>query len=218
MTNLSDVFIGGAGALVTVLDDQTFNSSGTWTKPAGVTFAPADVALIELWGGGASGQASGSYPTPGGPAGAYLRFCVLASSLSAAEPVVVGAGGVSSSVTSVAGGDSSFAGKVAPGGPRAFTDTMPPSWAVYLPKMHGAGNGGAIISSSQVLAGQGSVYGGRGGDATTGSPGGNGSAPGGGGGASGVTSSGQGGNGANGRVRVRLLRGLDIHEIREFTE
>lgn len=226
MTSISDVYKPGAGALVVLLNDQIFNTSGTWVKPAG-PFADDDMALIEMWGGGGSGAGSGTDAASGGFAGAYVRFAVPISQLSATMAVVVGAGGASVTATSGVvngnpGGDTSFAGEVARGGPGGRGDLATIARDIYLSKpslTYSSGNGGGYGGASGFSTpAQTSVYGGNGGDAFTASSGvgtgGNGQAPGGGGGMAknnGSTS----GAGATGRVRVRILRGLNQFEISE---
>lgn len=223
--NLSDLYAAGAASNVTILDTQTFDTSGTWTKPTSIAFAPDDMALIELWGGGGAGSSgttsAGNYTALGGGGGSYLRIAVLLSTLAATEAVVVGAGGVAAS-TPGGGGDSSFAGFVAPGGRggrRIQTSDPDFTMAGYLIQppvsLYTPGAGGFYISS---VSGNGparrSIYGGSGGEASSGSN--PGIAPGGGGGASSSTGTGsRGGDGAPGRVRVQIIRGLNNFEISE---
>jgi hypothetical protein len=87
---------------------QTFNSSGTWTKPIAGT-----MARIQVWGGGGGagrvpvvGQSYG-----GGGGGGYSELVVPLSTLAASETVTVGAGGAGrtgSTGPGTAGGNSSF--------------------------------------------------------------------------------------------------------------
>lgn len=67
-----------------------FLSSGTWTKPAGVTWV-----FIEAigGGGGGAGAAFGGQATGGGGGGGYASRLMLASSLGSTETVTIGAGG-----------------------------------------------------------------------------------------------------------------------------
>ena len=67
-----------------------FLSSGTWTKPAGVTWV-----FIEAigGGGGGAGAAFSGQATGGGGGGGYASRLMLASSLGATETVTIGAGG-----------------------------------------------------------------------------------------------------------------------------
>ena len=82
---------------------QTFTSSGTWTKPAGVT-----KVIVEVQGGGGSGSdgnAASTRYTHGG-AGGYAKKLIDVSSISSAT-ITVGAGGAGvTSYPSNAGGDS----------------------------------------------------------------------------------------------------------------
>lgn len=86
-----------SGASCSPINTQTFNSSGTWTKPGS-----GSKVLIECWGGGGGGSTSSSCGTGGG--GGYIRRLVDISTLGATETVTVGTGGGKGS----AGGDSSF--------------------------------------------------------------------------------------------------------------
>ena len=74
---------------------QTFTSSGTWTKPSGIT-----KVIVEVQGGGSSGRADGTYPR--GAGGAYAKKLIDVSSISTAT-VTVGAGGAAQSANGGAG-------------------------------------------------------------------------------------------------------------------
>jgi len=75
----------GFGGLKSV---QTFTSSGTWTKPAGVT-----KVIVEVQGGGSSGSTSlNGEDVAGGSGGGYARKLIDVSSISSAT-ITVGAGG-----------------------------------------------------------------------------------------------------------------------------
>ena len=90
---------------------QRFTSSGTWTKPADVTWVYA-----EIIGGGAGGI--GGTSMGGGP-GWVTRQLILASTLGATELVTIGAGGTGLNHREVDlqdGGASSFGSFVARGG------------------------------------------------------------------------------------------------------
>lgn len=222
--NISERFIANAGATVEVLDDQTFNSSGTWTKPTGIQFAPTDMALVEMWGGGqGGGRISGSnIYAVGGFGGDYVRFVVPVSDLANTQSVVVGAGGAGSSSTAGApgssGGDSRFAGRTALGGfLGGFTDVSSArlhalSAVCYTSRVYSAGAGGSVVAGNALYPPVPSAVGGSGGAASTSTNGAGGQAPGGGGGASAGST---GGAGAKGQVRVRIMRGLNQFEIAE---
>lgn len=72
------------------VDRQSFDASGTWTKPASGT-----VALIECWGGGGGGGGAtdSAGEAGGGGGGAYAHRLAPISALGATETVTIGAGG-----------------------------------------------------------------------------------------------------------------------------
>lgn len=90
-----------------VIDIQTFTSSGTWNKPSS-----GSTALVECWGGGGSGgRGSTSSGAAGGGGGGYnFQFFDL-STLGASETVTIGAGGAaqtSAGTAGNAGGNTTF--------------------------------------------------------------------------------------------------------------
>ena len=99
---------GGGG----VLDEQQFDASGTWTKPAGL--AGTERVLIECWGGGgggASGMIGQNHGGAGGGGGAYTRLVTTASALGSTETVTIGAGragGLTGPSSGSAGGTTSI--------------------------------------------------------------------------------------------------------------
>lgn len=92
-----------------VVDQQVFNTSGTWVKPQA-----GSIALIECWGGGGGGGATYQNSPPsgwGGGGGEYTRRFMRLADLGATETVTVGAGGTGrtgSNGPGTAGGTSSF--------------------------------------------------------------------------------------------------------------
>lgn len=82
-------------------DVQTFDSSGTWTKPSGLS-----MCKIMMWGGGGAGgrgttgQGGTGY---GGGGGAYNEVIMPLSYLGATVSINVGAGGTAISNTGVGG-------------------------------------------------------------------------------------------------------------------
>lgn len=101
------VKVGNVGT-DTAMDVQTFNASGTWTKPAGAY----TLAHIMLWGaGGAGGKGSAGTTGGGGGGGAMVEIWVPLSVLGATETVTIGAGGPAQTVANTngaAGGNSTF--------------------------------------------------------------------------------------------------------------
>ena len=167
--SLSAGILAATGGAV---DYQVFTSSGTWTKPAGVS-----LVYVEVWGGGASGAvnvtASGNVGAPGGAGGMFVSRLFRASDLASFEAVTVGAGGASVSRTSssgytpgIAGGASSFAGMTATGGnPPGGTQSVPEKAPALVPGYFG-GEGDDLLTTVQPLAN--TVFGGAGGGSGTG--------------------------------------------------
>ena len=107
-------------AIPTLLNTQTFNANGTWTK-TGITGRPKFV-IVRAWGGGGSGGRSGATTnnSGGGAGGSYHEAWFSYEELGATVAVTVGAGGVSRTtgtpVGGASGGSSTFDVLTAPGG------------------------------------------------------------------------------------------------------
>jgi hypothetical protein len=94
-------------ALASGTNVQTFNTSGTWTKPA-----VGSMARIQVWGAGAGGSRQATTTTSyGGGGGGYSEVTVPLASLASTVTVTIGAGGVGRTSTAglgTAGGTSTF--------------------------------------------------------------------------------------------------------------
>lgn len=215
-------------------DVQTFNASGTWTKPARGT-----MAFIQVWGGGGAGNTDGGAGTNGGGGGGgYAERTIPLSSLGATETVTVpaaasagNAGGTCSfgTWTVAYGGDAGVFNTRGGNGGGSLGTALPAS-PVTGAGASGANNGGyGLLSGGGGLSfggndgvGGSSYYGGAGGGAKAGAGGtsifggaggaGGGAAGGtgtagtapGGGGGAGGETGGVGGAGAAGRVTVTV--------------
>lgn len=75
-----------------VIDTQTFDSSGTWTKPAG--YSASSRVLVQAWGaGGSGGRNTTATSASGGGGGGYIERWLNLSQLGATETITIGAGG-----------------------------------------------------------------------------------------------------------------------------
>lgn len=96
------VYIDAAAEDLPPSDKQTFNASGTWTKPQG----NYRYALIEAWGPGGSGGCRTTTGNASGGGGGSYNFLILAfSSLGATETVTVGTGGAAVTTSNANGND-----------------------------------------------------------------------------------------------------------------
>jgi hypothetical protein len=128
-------------------DVQTFNSSGTWTKPTG--FGADSRVYIQLWGGGGSGG-RGSNAAGGGGGGGYNERWIDLSSLGATETVTVGAGGTgkTTNLSGTVGGNSSLGSFITAfgGGGGAASSTNNAAG--------GGGGGGQLSAGGTITAGR----------------------------------------------------------------
>jgi hypothetical protein len=171
------VLVATAGKVAAVTD--TFNASGTWVAPAGVTSV-----IVEAWGGGGGGHDgsnAGDYGGGGGGGGAYASSVVTVTPGNS-YAITIGAGGANGTPGNN-GGATSFDGStvVAAGGRGAGSTT-------------GGGTGGTIAASTGTIRFAG-CNGGNGATNTAGT----GEAGGGGGGS--PTAAGSCSNGGNGAGR-----------------
>lgn len=143
------------------IDFQRFNSSGTWTKPAGL-HANSPV-LIRNWPGGGGGELSANNsPGQGGGGGGFNDRWTTLGALAATETVTIGAGGLGRVTTTASGGNggnSSFGALLTVygglgGGPGGGDGGGPMNPAVL-------GNGGRIVydatGTNSFFHGQGAV-------------------------------------------------------------
>jgi len=127
----------GSGASASGFDSglasvQTFTSSGTWTRPSGIT-----KVIMEVQGGGGAGSRSDSTDTSrhGGAGGGYAKKFLDVSSISTST-ITVGAGGAATSSNDTAGGDGGFS-----------------KWADGTNTITANGGGGGLTTSNTPTAG-----------------------------------------------------------------
>jgi hypothetical protein len=115
---------------------QTFNASGTWTKPTLNGTGVGTMARIQVWGGGGgAARSSQTFLTYGGGGGGYNEVIVPVSSLDGTVTVTIGAGGAGRSGSSGSGSN---------GGNTTFGSVIT-----------GFGGGGAYFASNEDFAGGG---------------------------------------------------------------
>ena len=142
---------GGTGAdpayatLNTVVptDVQTFNSTGTWTKPSG----GQTMARIQVWGGGGGAWRSSSANNAGGGGGAYVEITLPLSYLAATVTATVGAGGAGATVNNGSGGQ---------GGNSSFT--LASSWDGINTLIAYGGGGAGCVAAGPGGAGAAAVH------------------------------------------------------------
>lgn len=187
-------YVDAAVAAASAPTVQSFTSSGTWNKPAGLKKIKVTVTGS---GGGGGGGTSGGNPSGGaGAAGGTAIKWIDAASLGATETVTINAAGTGGSAgnNGTAGGTASFGAHCsANGGALGNTNGQPSSG--------GTASGGDInITGGEggagIRSGAATEYGGRGGPSFWGGAGARGA------GGSGGTGNGAGSNGTAGIVVV----------------
>lgn len=197
-------------------DIQTFTSSGTWTKPA---LSANALVIVSVWGtGGGGGRGTTSASTAGGQGGSFAEYSFQLSDLGATETVTIGAGGLGRTASSgdgLQGGTTSFGSWVSVTGAYGGTGsgTYADIPAILAPvtrydsslsvitltnRAYAGGNGGRNVTAGET--GALSTFGGDGGTGGTSPTAG--TQPSGGGGAG---KSVDAGNGAKGKVIVKVL-------------
>lgn len=194
------------------IDVQTFNASGTWTKPSSGNWA-----FVQAWGAGGSGGSSNNNTGGrggGGGGGAYISAWIRLSLLGATETVTIGAGGaaVSGAVNGNVGGNSTFGSWVTGFGGGGGTGTSTNNAGAGgggggqgAAGTAGSGTGGRGVTTNTVCSGgasgvpggDGTIDSGAGGGSSGGGPGGKGYYGGGGAGSGSGVSSNPGAVGGN---------------------
>jgi hypothetical protein len=148
-TPSSSTFLRGDMAWTAVSDvsglssAQVFTSSGTWTRPAGIT-----KVVIEIAGsGGGGGGLSNTYASGGGGGGGYAKKLLDVSSISSATVTIGsgGAGGLSSGTNGSNGGSSSWSD-----GTNTITCTGGNGGTGVSSALYGAGGNGGTSSDGDL--------------------------------------------------------------------
>ena len=133
-------------------DVQTFDSTGTWTKPTG----GQTMAKIQVWGGGGGGsRASSSGGTSGGGGGGYNELTVPLSFLAGSVTATVGAGGTGATATANggAGGQSSFSLATSVNGRSDVSGYGGSGGGTTSIRQYGGNGGGPLGAGATITAG-----------------------------------------------------------------
>ena len=164
------------------VEEVVFNTSGTWTKDAGLA-----VIRVQAWGAGGSGASQTGANAGGGGGGGYFEAWLTAAELGSTETVTVGVGGVSVSgdtigntganttfgalVTAYGGGpgetsvgdiQGGHGGDIQPGG-TLFRGAGNTAAAGGVGSYWGGGGGGGVDDATTGHVGGRALYGGAGG-------------------------------------------------------
>jgi hypothetical protein len=147
------------------VDVQTFNSTGTWTKPTG----GQTMARIQIWGGGGGGSRNSSASgNGGGGGGAYIELTVPISYLGATVTATVGNGGSGATGTGSGGVGGSSSITLSTAFQNTTTFTAYGGGGGY--QLGNAGGGGGLAGAGQSgSSGGSSSFGGAGYTGQTGS-------------------------------------------------
>lgn len=134
------------GQTVGAANVQTFDTSGTWTKPAG--YSASSRVYVQAWGaGGSGGRHTTATFASGGGGGGYIERWLNLSQLGATETITIGAGGAARTATNqngAAGGNTTVGSLVTAYGGGGGCGTV---------SLGSGGSGGGQLSAGSTSAG-----------------------------------------------------------------